>query len=145
MQDFLPLGGEGLLAIGGLVVRVRGENLRSIERYDSRGVLQQAWQLTGYPGVSAVFDERAPGRMLIWDEDTIDGIPTGPKSKAWVSTTLEVRLPLLDEGHGPLPLPAIPCSQAHLPGRGATRGRTTGGVLRGIAGAIATGRPSDAR
>ena len=74
MQDFLPLGGEGLLAIGGLVVRVRGENLRSIERYDSRGVLQQAWQLTGYPGVSAVFDERAPGRMLIWDEDTIDGI-----------------------------------------------------------------------
>ena len=74
MQDFLPLGGEGFLAIGGLVVRVRGENLRSIERYDSRGVLQQAWQLTGYPGVSAVFDERAPGRMLIWDEDTIDGI-----------------------------------------------------------------------
>ena len=74
MQDFLPLGEEGFLAIGGLVVRVRGENLRSIERYDSRGVLQQAWQLTGYPGVSAVFDERAPGRILIWNEDTIDGI-----------------------------------------------------------------------
>ena len=74
MQDFLPLGAEGFLAIGGLVVRVGDQNLRSIERYDSEGALMQAWQLTGYPAVKAVFDEHTLGRMLIWNEDTIDGI-----------------------------------------------------------------------
>ena len=72
MQDFLPLGADGFLTVGGLVVR--GRRLRSIERYDSKGVLVRAWQLTGYPEVKAAFDEHNIGRMLIWEEDSIDGI-----------------------------------------------------------------------
>ncbi len=72
MQDFLPLGADGFLTVGGLVVR--GRRLRSIERYDSQGVLVRAWQLTGYPAAKAVFDEHNIGRMLIWEEDGIDGI-----------------------------------------------------------------------
>ena len=74
LQDFLPLGANGFLSLGGLVVRVNDQKLRSIEHYDSGGRLKQAWQLTGYPTVSGVFDEHVIGRMLIWDEDTIDGI-----------------------------------------------------------------------
>ena len=74
MQDFLPLGAGGFLALGGLVVRENDRNLRSIEHYDSTGRLTQAWQLTGYPTVNGVFDEHAIGRLLLWDEDTITGV-----------------------------------------------------------------------
>lgn len=74
MQDFLSLGAEGFLALGGLVVTANDQKLRSIERYDSSGRLTQAWQLTGYPTVNGVFDEHAIGRMLLWNEDTITGI-----------------------------------------------------------------------
>lgn len=75
MQDFLPLGAEGFLALGGLVVTGRtGERLRSIEHYDSSGRLTQAWQLLGYPVVRGVFDERTIGRMLVWNEEEFDGI-----------------------------------------------------------------------
>ena len=74
MNDFLPLGAGGFLAMGGLVVNVGGRRLRSIEHYDSTGTRTQAWQLTGYSTVSGVFDEHAVGRMLIWDTDTIDGV-----------------------------------------------------------------------
>lgn len=78
MQDFLPLGTRGFLTLGGLVVRVdmgrEFQNLRSIEHYDSRGRLTQAWQLTGYPAARGVFDKHVVGRMLIWNEDEIEGI-----------------------------------------------------------------------
>ncbi len=78
MQDFLPIGSEGFLALGGLVVNVtRGrevQKLRSIEHYDTGGSLRQAWQLTEYPGAKGVFDEHTPGRMLIWHEEEIGGI-----------------------------------------------------------------------
>ena len=51
-QDFLPLGAEGFLALGGLVVEGgAGQRLRSIEHYDPSGRLTQAWQLLGYPVV----------------------------------------------------------------------------------------------
>ncbi|MYH49883.1 MAG: hypothetical protein F4151_10260 [Gammaproteobacteria bacterium] len=75
MQDYLPLGAEGFLALGGLVVAGRaGQRLRSIEHYDSSGRLTQAWQLLGYPAVRGVFDERTIGRMLVWHEEEFDGI-----------------------------------------------------------------------
>ena len=74
MKDFLPLGAEGFLAMGGLLVRVNGQRLRSIEHYDSTGTLTQAWQLTGYHAVSGVFDENVIGRMLLWDTDRIAGV-----------------------------------------------------------------------
>lgn len=74
MNDFLPLGADGFLALGGLVVRAGDQRLRSIEHYDSTGTRTQAWQLTGYSTVSGVFDEHIVGRMLIWDTDTIDGV-----------------------------------------------------------------------
>ena len=75
LQDFLPLGAEGFLALGGLVVTgTADQRLRSIEHYDSSGELTRAWQLPGYPVVRAVFDERIIGRMLVWHEDEFDGI-----------------------------------------------------------------------
>ena len=74
MKDFLPLGADGFLALGGLVVRAGDEKLRSIEHYDSTGTLTQAWQLTGYPTVSGVFDEHAIGRVLLWEPDAIAGV-----------------------------------------------------------------------
>ena len=78
MQDFLPLGTEGFLTFGGLVVRVdmgkEFQKLRSIEHYDSMGKLKQAWKLTGYPVVRGVFDKHVVGRMLIWNKEGIDGI-----------------------------------------------------------------------
>lgn len=75
LQDFLPLGTEGFLALGGLVVTGRADQkLRSIEHYDSSGRLRQAWQLTGYPTARGVFDERTIGRMLVWNEEEFDGI-----------------------------------------------------------------------
>lgn len=78
MQDFLPLGTRGFLTLGGLVVRVdmgrEFQKLRSIEHYDSGGRLKQAWKLTGYPVVKGVFDNHVVGRMLIWNEEEIDGI-----------------------------------------------------------------------
>ena len=78
LQDFLPLNTKGFLALGGLVVRVdkgrESQKLRSIEHYDSAGRLRQAWQLNGYPLVRGVFDSNIPGRMLVWNEEEIDGI-----------------------------------------------------------------------
>lgn len=78
MQDFLPLGTKGFLTFGGLVVRVdmgrEFQKLRSIEHYDATGTLKQAWKLTGYPVVRGVFDKHVVGRMLIWNEEEIDGI-----------------------------------------------------------------------
>ena len=73
MQDFLPLGAGGFLAMGGLVLK-GSARLRSIERYDSSGVLLEAWKLIGYPEVNAIFDEHNIGRLLIWNEESIDGI-----------------------------------------------------------------------
>ena len=60
--------------MGGLLVRVNGQRLRSIEHYDSTGTLTQAWQLTGYHAVSGVFDENVIGRMLLWQPDSIVGV-----------------------------------------------------------------------
>ena len=73
-KDFLPLGADGFLALGGLVVSVGDQRLRSIEHYDSTGTLTQAWQLTAYPAVSGVFDENVIGRMLLWQPEMIAGV-----------------------------------------------------------------------
>lgn len=74
MKDFLPLGADGFLALGGLVVRVDGRLRRSIEHYDATGNLTQAWLLTGYLAVNGVFDDQVTGRMLLWQPDAIAGV-----------------------------------------------------------------------
>ncbi len=72
MQDFAVLPSGGFLALGGL--SVDREHIRSIERYDEDGGLVSAWRLDGFPRASGVFDNKSPGRLLIWEEQEIDGI-----------------------------------------------------------------------